>query len=462
MKSVIIPFTMLLLASLFTLPALAQEPVSEPQKPRKSSGRFPSDVAGLEEMAQASIEEENWIRLLQTTILLRKQQPYELRHFVNMVIASAMLERPTAAYHYMLQMQQQGLSYDFNQLDETVSLRGTEVYDYLSDLLIRAGDPAGEAEAAFELAPDQALPTALAWDSTREKFLVGTAREGVILAVDEKSDSTEILRANEENGLWAVMDVAVDADRNRLWISSAAIPQFTGFKAQDLGKSGLFAFELDSLRLVGTYLPDEVNAPFEFGSIAISPDGDVFVADRQVPVVYRKPADSHVIAPFLADKELNGFRDMAISEQGARLYLADSARGILVIDPENETAVMLDGPETLNLGGIEGMFQVGSELILIQSGIEPQRVLALQLDPSGGTVQEVRPMAIALEWFDRPSGGTLHGEAVYYFANTPSLEQDVTEREVLVLRTDLDAGENIVRPDMKKFEEETLSKARNN
>lgn len=460
MKSKIVTLIMFLLASVLVMPVMAQEPASEAPKPRKSTGRFPSDITGLEEMAQLALEEENWLRLLQTTILLRKQQPYEVEHFVNMVRASAMMGRPTSAYHYMLQMQQQGLSYDFNQLDETIELRGTEVYDYMNDLLIRAGDPAGEAEPTFEL--DSELPTALAWDPTREQFLVGTAGEGSVLAVDDKGKAKELLKASEDNSLWAIMDIAVDAERNRLWVSSASIPQFQGFSDKQAGRSGLFAFELDSLRLVGTYLPDDTNAPFEFGALAVGPEGDVFVVDRQVPVVYRKPADSHVIAPFIVDKELYGFRDIAISENGARLYLADINKGILVIDPENETAVMLEGPETLNLGGIEGMFHVGNELILIQSGIQPQRLLALQLDPSGGLVEEVRPMAIALEWFDKPSGGTFHQDAIYYFANSPLLDPATADGEIIVLKTGLDAGQDIVRPDMKKFEEETLSRARDN
>mgnify|MGYP006196815905 CR=1 FL=1 len=67
-----------------------------------------------------------------------------------MVRAYAMMDKPTSAYHYMLKMQQQGLSYDFDQLEETTNLHGTEVYDYINDLLIRAGNAAGEADPAFE------------------------------------------------------------------------------------------------------------------------------------------------------------------------------------------------------------------------------------------------------------------------------------------------------------------------
>lgn len=468
MNSKLIPIVVILVLSLCASPAFAQEASAqgaagqaEAEKPRKSSSRFPKDVAGLEAMAREAIAEGNGLRLLQTTILLRRQEPYEPSHMVNMVRAYAMMERPTSSYNYMLEMQQQGLSYDFDQLQETINLHGTEVYDYLNDLLIRAGDPAGEAEPVFELDAKYAVPQAISWDASRERFLVGTVRDGTLLAVDAGGKTSKLLEADEENGLWAIMDIAVDAGNNRLWLSSSAIPQFERRSADNSGKAGLFEFELDSLEMVGRYLPDPEAGPYVLGPIALGADGDVFVADREAAILYRKKGGSDLLAPFVADKELSGFRHMAITPDGSRLYLADTAKGILVIDPKNESAAMLKGPDTLNLGGIGGLFHAGNELIIIQSGINPDRLMALQLDPSGGEVQEVRPMAIALEWFEGPSGGTIKDDALFYFADAQLLDVDARPKDVTVLRTALDAGTTIVAPDMQKFEDETLSPYRN-
>lgn len=464
MKSMLIPIAAagFAIACVMSVQAQESEAAAESEKPRRTSGRFPDDIAGLEEVAKQAIADDNGLRLLQSTILLRRQQPYAPRHMVNMVRAYAMMGKPTSAYHYMLQMQQQGLSYNFDQLEETINLHGTEVYDYLKDLLIRAGQPAGEAEPAFEIKPDHALPSAIAWDESRERFLVGTALEGAVLAVSEDGKARELLAANADNGLWSIMDIEVDEATNRLWISSAAIPQFSGYSEDNAGQTGLFEFELDSLEPVGRYLVDMDGERHVLGPIALDTDGDVYVGDRENAVLYIKKAGSDGIAPFVADLKLSGFRDIAISPDGARIYLSDADKGILVIDPENETAVMLESPDTVNLGGIEGLFHAGSELIIVQSGIQPQRVMALLLDPTGGKVQEVRPMAIALQWFDGPSRGTVRGDSVYYFADAALPEPGAAPKEVTVLRTALDAGDTIVAPDMRKFEEETLSKTRNN
>ena len=69
-------------------------------------------------------------------------------------------------------------------------------------------------------------------------------------------------------------------------------------------------------------------------------------------------------------------------------------------------------------------------------------------------------MAIALDAFDGPSFGTVRGDAVYYFADLSLTPPGEEAAPVTILRTPLDAGNDIVAPDMRKFEEETLSIAR--
>ena len=439
--------------------AMAQEQAPEDSSApaRKAHSLFPKDAAGLNEMAEQAIAEGNGLRLLQTSILLRKQQPYELSHMVNMVRAYAMMDKPNSAYNYMLKMQQQGLNFDFNTLDETAGLRSTEVYAYLNDLMVRAGDPAGEAEAAFNIDDSYASPAAIAWDPSRERFIVGTSRDGLLISVSDTGKIETLLKSDPKNGPWAIEDLAVDPERNRLWLTSTSTPEYSAYGNENSGQSGLFAFELDSLKPAGRFLVNQEDGPHELGAVAVDQQGNVYAADRRTALLYRKQSDSDLLAPFLADSELTGFSDMAIAANGNRIYLADRYKGILAIDPEHEKAVMLEVPDTLNLGGIEGLFHADHELFIVQSGIEPMRLMALQLDTTGGKVENVRPMAIALESFKHPSGGTLRGDSIYYFADAASAAENVT-----VLKTALSAGASIVAPDMRKFEEETLSKARNN
>ena len=63
-------------------------------------------------------------------------------------------------------------------------------------------------------------------------------------------------------------------------------------------------------------------------------------------MVFRKMADGSRVEPFMANGDMTGFKDMALSDTGTRMYIADAALGILVVDIEAKTSTMLGVPET--------------------------------------------------------------------------------------------------------------------
>jgi hypothetical protein len=129
---------------------------------------------------------------------------------------------------------------------------------------------------------------------------------------------------------------------------------------------------------------------------------------------------------------------IAVSYDNRRLYVADRYKGILVVDPIEQSSTMLTGPETLNLGRINSLSFGQKKLFMIQSGIQPERVIQLDLDEMGSGVSEVHPMASALEDFEGPGLSMYKGGFVYYFAN---LEKQGDEPFALV-RTALSTLQN--------------------
>lgn len=419
---------------------------------------FPQDLAGLQALAIESYQAGDYMRFVQTTIKLRELRPFEQQYLVGMVVGGALIGRPTTAYNYMHVMQQEGLSYDFNSTEDTQSIRKTEVYDYLNGLLIEAGKPAGEGRVAFTL-PDAAVqPEAIAWDAGRGVFLVGNLETGAVLSVTPGGDVKELLKADDENGLLSITGIAVDATHNKLWLSSAGIRQFAALKPENLGHGAVFEFELDSLKLLRRYSIPEDGLPHAPGSIELTSAGDVYVIDRAVPMVFRKMASDGELEAYLASKDMTGFTDLAVSDTGETLYVADSQLGILVVDLASGAAAPLVAPETLNLGGISGLSFSESSLLMIQNGITPQRLMRLKLDPTGKQVSEVTPLAMALEEFTAPASGVVEGGAVYYFAGSNQPGQTQAVAPVIVMKSPLELSEAIITAEQRKYDADTAKK----
>lgn len=421
-------------------------PPAKPAKPAK-----PENVPALLARANTAFAAKDYQTFRTTLESLHKLRPNNSDYMYQLVIANALLNEKAPAYEMMLEMQQQGLSYDFAASEHTASLRGTEVFDYVNDLLIIAGNPVGEAEPVFVLPENVIMPETIHWDESRQKFLIGTVAEGQVLAVGKDGQVSELLKASDENGMWAVFDILVDEPRNRLWITSASTPGYLRFDPVDKGRSALFEFDLKTLDFIRRYPVPVDGRSHILGSMVLDPDGGVYIADRTVPLIYRKPAGEDKLKPILILKDMVSQRGIAMQSDGRIMYVADREMGITVIDLEGQQAGILEVPETLNVGGIDGMYLNNNRLFVIQNGISPQRVMRLQLDPSGTKVTSVAPVAVALPEFDLPSFGAIEGEDLYFFANSQWIGKKGSQKPVTVMRSSLNSNVELVRPELEQF-----------
>jgi hypothetical protein len=444
---------------LFTASSQAQstndQPASEKTAPEKTAVESKSAVqqlqeaAELEKQSQEAYAAEKWVAYYVANMKLSKLRPYQPEYMVNIVRACARLGRKSTAYHYMLKMQQQGMSYDFNSVEDSVGIRDTEAYGYINNLLLEAGHPAGEASTVFDL-PEQASDyQVITWDSSRERYLVGTLAEGSLMAISEEGETELLLKADEENGLWSIMGLSVDEERNRLWISSSATPHFSGFSVGDKNHGALFELDLKTLEVIGRFnLPVDA-LTHELGSLAVTADGHVYVIDRATPIVYHKLPDSDRLEAFFASPDLIELRDIAVTPDNSRVFIADAYKGILVIDPVAQRAGLLTGPETLNLGGINAMEYQNGHLFLVQGGFNPQRIVRMQLDVAGAGVAGINPMVVALPEFDQPGPAAIQGDKLVFFANSAAAEKD----SLLVMASQLDASAVADAPDVNALHE---------
>jgi sugar lactone lactonase YvrE len=433
-------FAIFLLLSSFSLAAQTE-----------TGDEMPDNVPGLLSKANTAYVAKDYLSYRRVLERLRELRPNNSEYMYQLVIAHALLNEKSPAYALMLSMQQQGMAYDFTLTENTRNIRNTEVFDYLNDMMKMAGEPLGEAESVFTLPDTITMPETIAWDESRQRFLIGTVAQGSIIAVDQGGQVTELLRANEENGMWAVIGLLVDHERNRLWVSSAAIPAFSGFDPVNTGRSALFEFDLKTLELIRRYPVPVDGRPHILGNMTLSPNGDIYIVDRALPIVYGKFADEQKLKAVFASRDMISMRGIAIQPDGRVMYVADRELGILLIDIEGQQAGKISLPETLAIGGIDGLYLWNNHLVMIQNGIKPQRVMRLQLDSTGTKVTSVRPLAVAQPEFDFPSFGTLKGNDLYYFANSQSAVGDGPTKATTVLHTPVDSSEDLAQPDMEEY-----------
>lgn len=412
---------------------------------------MPDNVPALLLKAKSAYAARDYLIYRKTLERIREMRPNNSEYMYRLVLAHALLDEKTPAYNLMLSMQQQGLAYDFSLTDDTLNIRDTEVFVYVNDLMKIAADPIGESEAMFSLPESVVMPESIAWDDVRKQFLIGTIKEGTVIAVDKDGRITELLKATPDNGMWAVYGLLVDQARNRLWISSAATSAFSGFDVVNKGRSSLFELDLKTLELIQQYPVPVDGRSHILGSMALSPNGDIYVVDRALPFIYRKAAGEDRLKAFLGTRDMISMRGIAMQADGSKMYIAGREMGIMVVDLEGQKAGGLAVPDNLNIGGIDGLYLWENHLIVIQNGINPQRVMRLELDPGGTKVTAVGPLVVAQPEFDFPNYGILKDNELYFFANSQPASANGPAKPVTVLRTTVDSNPDLVQPELQDF-----------
>ncbi|MGA9422483.1 MAG: hypothetical protein WBW61_08975 [Rhodanobacteraceae bacterium] len=332
-------------------------------------------------------------------------------------------DEKSKTYDLLLRMQRQGFGYDLAHDKRFDKVADTKVWAYVVANLKANLKPFGEGKVAFTLPKGDTLYDSLAYDPKRGQFLVGSVRDGSIERVGKGGKLEPFIVPDAGNGLWSVYAMAADPARNLLYVASTSSVYFKGFKQDDYGKAGLFQFNLSTGKLVDKMLLPPDGKAHTLSSVAVGKTGEAFVADGVRNEIYR--VDGGKLKLLVANPRLTSVRGLAVSDDGRFLYFADYALGIFGVDLKQGTGFDLRyDPAALVLGGIDGLYWYQNNLVAIENGMSPPRIMRLRLSANGHDITKVMPLDAANPNFTLPTYGAIDGDSLYFIANSQKNRYD--------------------------------------
>ena len=236
---------------------------------------------------------------------------------------------------------------------------------------------------AFRLQQPDLIPESVVYDPATADFYISSVRQRKILRYTHLGGVLEVIGPDSEGidqdeaPIFSILGMAIDPDRRVLWAVSAALPQAPGFTDDLQNRSELLKIDLESGSLVER-LPPPAGSPSQLNDVAIAPDGTVYATSSLPPgQVFRGSPEG--LEPF-GEPGWRSPQGLTVSADGNTLFVADYSYGIAAVDLETGHRVWLEEPEGFFLSGIDGLTRVGEDLIAIQNGIRPHRVLRLSPD----------------------------------------------------------------------------------
>lgn len=231
----------------------------------------------------------------------------------------------------------------------------------------------------------------------------------------------------------ALSGLAYAPDGSLGWVASANID---GAAPRPAGFTGLIGLtgDMDDLLLIPA--PEGVAV----SDLTVGPEGTVYASDPIGGGVYRARSDAAVLEALVAPGTFRSPQGLAVSADGARLYVSDYRYGLAMVDLASGAVTRLASDVPAALDGVDGLWLHGSELIAVQNGTSPMRISAFRLSEVGTRITGYRVLEQAHpEWIE-PLGGSIAGGALYYIATGQWNRYDEG-----VLREGMAAIPNVIR-----------------
>ena len=329
----------------------------------------------------------------------------------NLALAQALDDDPSASLDTLRDLLAVGVDFNVAEIPEFADLGNLLEWGDYAAAVERLNEPAGFAVVVATLDVADFVPEGIAADADGRLYL-GSIRHGTLVRL---GDEPRVLSA-PANGHWSVFGMRFD-DRGGLWFASAAVPQFADV-GDALGNSGLFRLDLGEGAITERRLLPPSDAEQVLGDLVIDTDGVIYTTDSLTGALYRYTPGDDAFDVVVERGRFGSPQGLVLDDSGEHLYVADYIGGLYRVALSDGATEKLAIVANVTDYGIDGLYRYGDELIAIQNGVRPHRVVAFTLGDDGLSIVSGRTLASNLAEFDEPTLGLVRGDDLFFVANS--------------------------------------------
>jgi hypothetical protein len=277
--------------------------------------------------------------------------------------------------------------------------------------------PILDGKIAFEIPDPDFVPEALAFDSTRSRFLVGSLAKRLLAAVSPNGASTPYIAHAPE--ILRVVGIHVDAPRNRVWFATWAPDSTHRDSTEPPSLTRLFLADLPTGRVIRSWTPDGGKPGHLLNDFVVMDDGSLYITDTEQGLIYRLRSPSDTLELFVRPPSgrFSNANGITSTPDGRTLYVA-FLEGIARLDVATRTLTLLPSPDSVSTASIDGLYWYRGGLVAVQGIPTLERVVRYSLAADGSAITAGAVIDRGLPVVHQPTTGTIVGSRFYYIANS--------------------------------------------
>lgn len=236
--------------------------------------------------------------------------------------------------------------------------------------------------------------------------------------------------------------------KDRMWISTATTPFAKSHNSASnmrTARSAIVAIEPTTMRELSRHeyiLPSppdsdlDLHVHTQLGDICTGKN-TLYVSDASSRSVLQLPNYEGDLRSLSRPKWLGSPQGIAEHQDATAILVADYSSGLHRIDLKTNEQVKLLPPANSFLIGIDGIYRYKNDLIAIQNGSKPDRVLRIKLNGNWTEIESVDVLLQNDQYLSDPTTGIIVGDSLYFVARSqwPEFSDDGKSTSAIITPT---------------------------
>ncbi|HUK92051.1 MAG TPA: L-dopachrome tautomerase-related protein [Blastocatellia bacterium] len=399
-----------MMAILFIAFAFFSASISRSQEP-------PATAVALDSAAVKAYQAKNFAQFLEYEKRALALEPANPRFAYNVACGESLTGAGAEAVKVLDKLVARKLDLNADNDDDFASIHNTPEWAEFKTRLAELRKPIANSHVAFTLDDPALVATGMTIDPRTGDTYIASVRERKIVRRTKDGKVSDFIRQGQD-GFMSADWLAIDSPRRLLYATTAAVPFMLDYQKPNEGRSGVFAFDLKTGKLVRKVMLPADGTVHILNAMVVDRGGTVYTSDSAQSGIYRLRPGSDQIEVFVARDVFRAAQGLAFSKDERTLYVADYVDGVWALDMATKVRRHLEGPADVWLGGLDGLSQVGDSLLSVQIGVKPNRVLKLRLSPHGDRIDSAAVLEMGRLDYDGPIQGVVTGDSFLYVANS--------------------------------------------
>lgn len=339
--------------------------------------------------AEAAYERRDYPAALAATREALALRPDSPRYLYNLAALSVLTGDPAAALSALQQLANLGVVMPVERDPDFAPLQGTPEFRRILGRLAANREPRGQLTPLAELPGRTGIIEGIAHHSRTGDLFLSDVHLRCIWRRDRDGRLTRFTA--EDDDLLGLFGLALDEARSSLWAAMRALPEMSGYTAAQLGYTGLAEFNLNTGEVRQIVPIPGDGRESAVGDLVVAADGTVYATDSKAPVIWKFIPGSEEAIKAAESPAFSSLQGIVLIRD--RLIVADYSNGLFAVDPRRGGITALPAPAGTTLLGLDGLVAIPGGLIATQNGLDPSRVLRINLNAALDAITGVSVLA---------------------------------------------------------------------